>query len=74
MQGFAGNRPISRSHLFVESNRTAKKEPTMTETPQDPKMRLLDAAVTHVPFDGWSEGTFQAVSYTHLTLPTICSV
>lgn len=32
----------------------------MTKTPQDPKLRLLDAALMHVPFDGWSETTFKA--------------
>ncbi len=32
----------------------------MTDTPQNPKDRLLDAALTNVPFDGWSETTFQA--------------
>ena len=26
----------------------------------DPKARLLEAALMHVPFDGWSEATFQA--------------
>lgn len=26
----------------------------------DPKEKLLDAALNHVPFDGWSETTFQA--------------
>lgn len=26
----------------------------------DPKMQLLDAAIVHVAFDGWSETTFQA--------------
>ncbi|SDY21574.1 COQ9 family protein [Citreimonas salinaria] len=29
----------------------------MTDTPED---RLLDAALVHVPFDGWSEETFRA--------------
>jgi ubiquinone biosynthesis protein COQ9 len=29
--------------------------------PEDPiKARVLDAALAHVPFDGWSEGTFKA--------------
>jgi len=32
----------------------------MTEISQNPKEQLLDAALTHVPFDGWSETTFQA--------------
>jgi ubiquinone biosynthesis protein COQ9 len=32
----------------------------MTEINQNPKEQLLDAALTHVPFDGWSETTFQA--------------
>ena len=32
----------------------------MTETAQNPKDQLLDAALMHVPFDGWSETTFQA--------------
>ncbi|OAN71920.1 ubiquinone biosynthesis protein [Sulfitobacter sp. EhC04] len=32
----------------------------MTKAPSDPKLRLLDAALMHVPFDGWSEVTFKA--------------
>ncbi len=32
----------------------------MTDTAQNPKEQLLDAALIHVPFDGWSEATFQA--------------
>jgi ubiquinone biosynthesis protein COQ9 len=32
----------------------------MTEINQNPKEQLLDAALMHVPFDGWSETTFQA--------------
>ena len=32
----------------------------MTETTQNPKDQLLEAALMHVPFDGWSEATFQA--------------
>ncbi|MBW4961412.1 COQ9 family protein [Sulfitobacter sp. CW3] len=32
----------------------------MTETAQNPKDQLLDAALIHVPFDGWSDTTFQA--------------
>jgi ubiquinone biosynthesis protein COQ9 len=32
----------------------------MTDTAQSPKEQLLDAALMHVPFDGWSEATFQA--------------
>ena len=32
----------------------------MTEPNPNPKEQLLDAALTHVPFDGWSETTFQA--------------
>lgn len=32
----------------------------MTETTQNPKDKLLEAALMHVPFDGWSEATFQA--------------
>ncbi|MBD3664737.1 COQ9 family protein [Sulfitobacter aestuariivivens] len=32
----------------------------MTDTPADPKERLLDAALDHVPFDGWSPATFAA--------------
>lgn len=32
----------------------------MTDTAPSPKDQLLDAAVMHVPFDGWSEATFQA--------------
>ena len=26
----------------------------------DPKEKLLQAALAHVPFDGWSESTFKA--------------
>jgi ubiquinone biosynthesis protein COQ9 len=37
---------------------TDRKEPLMTDT--DVKDRLLDAALIHVPFDGWSEATFSA--------------
>ncbi len=32
----------------------------MTDTAQTPQDQLLDAALIHVPFDGWSEQTFQA--------------
>jgi len=32
----------------------------MTANVLDPKDKLLDAALDHVPFDGWSETTFQA--------------
>ena len=32
----------------------------MTDTTTNPKDRLLDAALMNVPFDGWSEATFQA--------------
>ena len=32
----------------------------MTDAVPDPKARLLDAALIHVPFDGWSEATFKA--------------
>lgn len=32
----------------------------MSDTPKAPKDRLLDAALAHVPFDGWSEATFRA--------------
>jgi ubiquinone biosynthesis protein COQ9 len=35
-----------------------RKESLMTDT--DVKDRLLDAALMHVPFDGWSEATFTA--------------
>ena len=37
--------------------------PDATATPAGdpaPADRLLDAALTHVPFDGWSEATFRA--------------
>jgi ubiquinone biosynthesis protein COQ9 len=34
----------------------------MTEISQNPKEQLLDAALMHVPFDGWSETTFQAAT------------
>ncbi|MDE3079133.1 MAG: COQ9 family protein [Paracoccaceae bacterium] len=32
----------------------------MTDTPEDWRARLLDAAMMHVPFDGWSTATFDA--------------
>lgn len=32
----------------------------MSETPEAMRERLLAAALGHVPFDGWSEATFQA--------------
>ncbi len=32
----------------------------MTPPKADPKDQLLDAALTHVPFDGWSPATFNA--------------
>lgn len=32
----------------------------MTETPKDPATDLLNAALMHVPFDGWSETAFKA--------------
>jgi ubiquinone biosynthesis protein COQ9 len=32
----------------------------MTDATPDAKTRLLDAALSHVPFDGWSEATFRA--------------
>lgn len=32
----------------------------MSETPEAMRTRLLAAALGHVPFDGWSEATFQA--------------
>ncbi len=32
----------------------------MTQTEQDPKEALLDAALMHVPFDGWSDETYRA--------------
>jgi ubiquinone biosynthesis protein COQ9 len=32
----------------------------MSETPEAMRERLLTAALGHVPFDGWSEATFQA--------------
>ena len=32
----------------------------MTDTAPSPKEQLLSAAVNHVPFDGWTETTFQA--------------
>ncbi len=34
----------------------------MVQTPQDLIDRLLDAALMHVPFDGWSEATFSAAA------------
>lgn len=32
----------------------------MTDPTSDPKSALLDAALTHVPFDGWTEASFRA--------------
>jgi len=32
----------------------------MAVSPEQPKVRLLNAALNHVPFDGWSEATFTA--------------
>ena len=32
----------------------------MTDSEKSPQDRLLDAALTHVPFDGWTEPTFRA--------------
>ncbi|UWR22813.1 COQ9 family protein [Sulfitobacter sp. S190] len=32
----------------------------MTDAAQSPKDRLLEAALMHVPFDGWSDATFRA--------------
>ena len=34
----------------------------MTAETADPKDRLLDAALPHVAFDGWSEATFRAAA------------
>ena len=34
----------------------------MTEHDTSPKARLLQAALDHVPFDGWSEATFKAAT------------
>lgn len=34
----------------------------MTQSPQDLTYALLDAALMHVPFDGWSETTFKAAA------------
>jgi ubiquinone biosynthesis protein COQ9 len=33
-----------------------------TETMGDPKARLIEAALMHVPFDGWSEVSFKAAA------------
>jgi ubiquinone biosynthesis protein COQ9 len=33
-----------------------------TETMGDPKARLIEAALMHVPFDGWSEASFKAAA------------
>jgi len=32
------------------------------DTPTDPRARLIEAALMHVPFDGWSEASFRAAS------------
>jgi ubiquinone biosynthesis protein COQ9 len=32
----------------------------MPDTPPNPRETLLDAALSHVPFDGWSQATFAA--------------
>lgn len=34
----------------------------MNTAPDDLKTRLVDAALAHVPFDGWSEATFRAAA------------
>ena len=34
----------------------------MTKTDNDPKTRLLAAALPHVPFDGWSDVTLRAAA------------
>ena len=52
---------------------------------QSQRDKVIEAALTHVPFDGWSWKAMEAgakdvandavpVSYTHLTLPTILLV
>lgn len=35
---------------------------TATDTPRDAKARILDAAMMHVPFDGWSDATLAAAA------------
>lgn len=34
----------------------------MTDAPQNPKDTLLDAVLSHVPFDGWSDGALLAAA------------
>lgn len=34
----------------------------MSETPEEMRGRLLEAALSHVPFDGWSEATLKAAA------------
>jgi ubiquinone biosynthesis protein COQ9 len=48
---------VSTLHLNCRVLCAAQKG---TKLMNDPKMELLDAALMHVAFDGWSEATFQA--------------
>jgi ubiquinone biosynthesis protein COQ9 len=41
---------------------TASATATATDPATDPKARLLDAALMHVPFDGWSEASFKGAA------------
>jgi ubiquinone biosynthesis protein COQ9 len=43
----------------------------MTENVLDPRDRLLDAAIPHVPFDGWSDATFKAAVTESEVDPTV---
>jgi ubiquinone biosynthesis protein COQ9 len=52
---------------MTATERTARWPTRPTPTAQPPKARaltdrLLDAALPHVPFDGWSEATFRAAA------------
>ncbi len=46
--------------MLLSTLQSDSEEPAMTDKTRDPKDRLLDAALSHVPFDGWSEATFTA--------------
>ena len=43
----------------------------MTDPLPDPKSRLLDAALPHVAFDGWTEKTFEAAIRDSDVSPTV---
>lgn len=43
----------------------------MTQEAHDPKAQLLEAALMHVPFDGWSHTTFEAAIQDSGVAPTV---